>query len=157
MTAPWIREEMREALRETLRERKFDEAVNDAARRVEAIRHNSLAHRLLDKPTGTPKEALAGVSLEDLRRLFDAAHLLFGALSFGAAYITLTGDLTPAIVQSPKGTCLENVLNAVLRDSSFVNQPERRSQWWPEQRKYMRPDSIRVMNELRARIGLPEA
>jgi len=136
--APWLHDENRDLLTQTLRERKFDAMVESIATRVDRIRDNHLAHRLVDKQTGSPKEALVGVSLEELRQLFDAAHSLFGALSFGSAYVTLAGDLMPASVAGkPVRTCLEGVLDAVLRDSHFVNWPERRAQWWPEDRKFI--------------------
>ena len=113
---------------------------------------------MVDKRSGNPKEALVGVSLEELRLLFDAAHSLFGGLSFGANYITLVGDLMPATIGGqPTPTCLDQVLDAILRASNFINQPERRAQWWPEERKFMDHETLRVMNEWRRRIGLPEA
>ena len=54
--------------------------------------------RVFDKESGGFYEELAGVSLDELHQLFDATHSMFGALSFGAAYDTLAGDLTPAAV-----------------------------------------------------------
>ena len=101
---------------------------------------------------------MSGVSLDELWRMFRAAHSLFGSLSFGSAYVTLIGDLMPSTVGGqPTRTCLDEVLDAVLRQSYFVTQPERRAQWWAEDRKRKRPEVIQVMNDLRKRIGLPEA
>lgn len=145
-------------LRRTLKERKFDAHVSDIAQRVKKIRNNHIAHELMDRDTGAPKEVIAGISLEELWQLFDAAHSLFGALSFGAGYVTLAGDLMPGTVGGKKlRTCLERVLDAVLRDSSFVNRPERRAQWWPEERKHIDAHQLQVMNEMRIRVGLAEA
>ena len=156
--APWLCREKRDLLIQTLRERKFDKAVESIEERVDKIRDTRIAHRLVDRQSGSTKEVLAGVSLEELWRLFDAAHRLFGALSFGAGYLTLAGDLTPGTVGGqPRRTCLDGVLDGILRDSHFVNQPERRARWWPELRRRMDPESLRTMNDLRKRIGLPEA
>lgn len=156
--ARWLCSEKFGLFKNTLRERKFDKVVESIAKRVEKIRHSHIAHPLIDKQSGSPKEALAGVSLEELRQLFDAVHSLFGALSFGSAYCTLAGDLMPSTVGGqPTRTCLDKVLDAVVRDSYFVNQPERRKQWWPERRKRMPAEKLQVMNDLRKRIGLPEA
>lgn len=122
------------------------------------IRTNLIAHHLIDKESGSAKESLAGVSIIELRRLFDATHSLFGALSFGSAYVTLAGDLEPGTVGGqPTRTCLNEVLDAVLRDSYVVNQPELRGQWWPMTRKHMDEEELQMMNKLRKRRGLPEA
>lgn len=153
---PWLSEEKCELLKQTLRERKVDGVVERIAQRVHRIRDN-IAHRLVDKQSGGPKEVLAGVSLEEIRRLFDASHALFGALSFGSSYVTLAGDLTPTFGNKPARSCLDKVLDAVLHDSDFVNRPERRAPWWSEERKYIGAERLQVMNTLRKRIGLGEA
>ncbi|MCD4699485.1 MAG: hypothetical protein K8R91_02810 [Phycisphaerae bacterium] len=155
---PWLDQRNRDLLNQTLKERKFDEAAKSIAKRVGEIRDYRIAHRVLDRKSGRLKDQLAGVSLDELRRLFDATHSLFGALSFGSAYCTLAGDLMPSTVGGkPTRTCLDEVLNAVLRDSYFVNEPEREAKWWPATREGMDPERLRVMNMLRKRIGLPEA
>jgi len=155
---PWLSPQKRELLTEMLKQRRFDAHVQSIADRVKDIRHNRIAHRLIDRQNGGTFQAFAGVSLEEIWRLFDATHSLFGALSFGAAYITLAGDLIPSTVGGqPTRTCLDEVLDAVLRDSFFVNMPERRAKWWPGHRERMKPKNLQEMNDLRKRIGLPEA
>jgi hypothetical protein len=157
INGPWLCQENLGLLKQTLRDCEFDKVVKSIKGRVGEIRTNHIAHRLIDKQTGNPKEAVAGISLDELMRLFDAVHSLFGALSFGSAYCTLAGDLMPSTVGGkPTRTCLDEVLDAVLRDSDFVNQPEREAKWWPVTR-HTDPERLRVMNMLRKRIGLPEA
>lgn len=149
---------MNDLLVQTLRERRFDQSAKSVAGRVREIRHKSLAHRLMDRKTGYLKELLGGVSLQDLRNLFDAAHSLFGALSFGSAYCTLSGDLTPGTVGGkPSRTCLARILDAVVRDCGVANKPERRGKWWRMDREHMKPEDLQTMNELRKRVGLSEA
>jgi hypothetical protein len=154
---PWLRNEDRDRFMITLQERRFDSVVKAVAERVDEIRH-TLAHRFIDKKTGSPEEATAGVSLKQLRRLFDATQRIFGALSFGSSYVTLPGDLAPCTVGGqPRPTCLDTVLAAVLRNSDFVNRPERRAQWWPIERQCINVEELRLLNELRRQIGLPDA
>jgi len=158
LQGPWLQPEHRHWLEETLKERDFDKHIKSILGRVRIIRNKHVAHRLFDRQNGSPKEVFARVSLNELWKLFDATHLLFGALSFGSAYVTLLGDLIPGTVGGqPTRTCLDDVLDAVLRDSYFVNEPERREQWWQSDRKRMKPDDLQLMNDLRKRIGLPEA
>jgi hypothetical protein len=158
MKAPWRCQDARNLLRQTLDERSFDGFVKSIAKRVDLIRDTHIAHSLIDKESGNPKGIPDTVNIQEVRQLFDAAHRLFGALSFGSGFGTLAGDLMPCTVGGKaKRTCLERVLDAVLRDSDFVNRPERRKLWWEMERAHMNPDTLRAMNDLRKRIGLPEA
>lgn len=157
-TVNWLDANMRELFIRTLRDRKFDSHVESVGHRIKQIRDQRIAHRLIDKQTGYLKDQLAGVSLRELRDLFNAAHSLFGALSFGAGYITLAGDLMPGTTGGkPTRTCLDEVLDAVIRDSGVVNRPERREQWWCMDREHMKSEELQIMNDLRKRVGLPKA
>ncbi len=157
-TATWRDPGMRELLLQTLRDRRFDSNVESVGTRIKKIRDHRIAHRLIDRQTGHLKDQLDAVTLRDLRNLFDAAHSLFGALSFGSGYVTLAGDLVPRTTAGiPTQTCLDKILDAVIRDSYFANTPERRAQWWPAEREHMNPEELRIMNDLRQRIGLPKA
>lgn len=154
---PWLDQHMHHLFTETFQEREFDHNTNVIAERVKEIRHNYIAHRLVDMHTALPKQELSGVKLQELRQLLDATHSLFSALSFGGAYATLAGDFMPGTVGGkPRRTCLDEVLDAVLRDSYFVNEPER-DQWWHEMRKRMSPEELELLNKYRKRVGLPEA
>lgn len=154
---PWLDEKMQDLLRQTLKDQKFDHRTNTIAERVKEIRHTYVAHRLMDAQTGLPDEKFARVELRELRDLFDEIHSLFGRLSFGSGYVTLAGDLMPGMVGGkPTRTCLDEVLDAVLRDSYFVNEPER-DEWWSEVRKHKSNEELQLLNKYRKRIGLPEA
>ena len=156
-TGPWLDQGMRDLFRQTLRERKFNGHVRSIAERVGDVRHN-LVHRLIDTQTGYPKEDIAEEILRDLRELLDATHAMFGALSFGSAYATLAGDLIPGTIGGiPTRTCLDEVLDAVIRNSYFVNEPELKQLWWADLRKRKAPEELKILNELRKRVGLPEA
>jgi hypothetical protein len=156
MQAPCLDEKNKLLFQEIMRENKFDGFAKRIAERVRLIRHNFAAHQIVDTQRGLPKETLASVRLGDLRKLFDAAHSLFGALSFGSAFVTLRGDLAPSFGGKPSKTCLDRLLDAVLRDSDFVNQPERRKEHWELDRQFMNPERLGIMNRLRKRIGLSE-
>ncbi len=77
---PWLRAEDRELLIDTLRERKFDPIIDSIAARVRTIRHSRIAHRLVDPSSGQLDGQGVGVSLDELRQLFDATHLFLRAL-----------------------------------------------------------------------------
>lgn len=153
----WLDARMRELFIQTLRDNKFDSRAESVVKRIKPIRDH-IAHRLRDKQTGDLEDQLVGVSLRELKQLFVAGHSLFGALSFGSAYVTLSGDLMPGTIGGkPTRTCLDGVLDAVIRNSELVNRPERESQWWQGIRKHMPPEELRTMNKLRKRVGLRDA
>jgi hypothetical protein len=109
--AEWRCQEKYKLLKLTLRQRRFDQVCKSITKRVDGLRNAWIAHRLIDKQSGSPKEALASVSFAELKRLFQAAHSLFGAISFGSTYATLGGDLMPTTRGGqPTPTCLQTVL-----------------------------------------------
>lgn len=158
MKQPWRLPEKKDLLCQFLKERKCDESIRSIKKRVKNIRDNIIAHQLIDWQSGKLKSVLEKVNFGELRTLFDATHSYFGALSFGSVYATLIGDLTPGIVgEQPRRTCLDEVIDAVLRSNDFVKKPEVRGQYWQFDRDSMSDDELQLMNNLRKRIGLPEA
>jgi hypothetical protein len=157
MKGPWLDPQKCNLFQQTLKERKFDTEVREIAERVGRIRDHRIAHAL-EKSDGAMKEEFARIRLDELRRLFDATHSIFGALSFGGSYVTLAGDLMPRTVKGkPTPSCLGELLTLILRDSHFVNRPKLRAQWWADERHHIDPEQLRTMNECRNRLGLPEA
>jgi hypothetical protein len=153
----WKNPAMKDLLVKTLDERRFDPRAEAIAKMVDRIRDNYVGHLVIDKNTGIPELEKISVNLDDLQKLFKAAHGLFGAISFGASYATLGGDLIPSTINGKRSrSCLQRVMDAVLRDSDFVNQPERRAPYWEMDKICMTRDQLRTMNDLRKRIGLPE-
>jgi hypothetical protein len=150
---PWLSEENRERFIVTLRNREFDKVMKLIAEKVESIRNNRIAHRIVDKTTGDLKNEFEGVSFDEFSRLFAATHLFFGALCFGSANVTLRGDLAPSMSGGKLNrSCLDEVLDAVLKSNYWVNEPELRGEWW--NRDHISIDELKVLNQLRARIGL---
>lgn len=151
----WHSVELRELFRRTIRQSPFDKATKAVRDRIETLRNSKIAHRLYDSESGCILNDPTRVSLDEIQQLFRATHSLFAALSFGSAFATLPGDFAPT--RAAGESCLQQVLNAVLRDSYFVNQPKHRGQWWPSDREHMAEEELRVLNEMRKRVGLPEA
>jgi hypothetical protein len=158
LKANWLCPERRDLLITTLRNLKFDDEVKGAALRVKRLRDTCIAHSLLDKNNVPMSELVKPVEMEELWLLYHAAKALFGAVSFGGAYVTLAGDLMPSTVRGvPKRTCLDKVLDGIVHENPIVNMPERKPQVWSMRRTQMTPERVGVMNDLRKRIGLPQA
>jgi len=147
----WVDPEKRELYQQTLRHHKYDNAVDEIVNNVRELRDNEIAHSLINKQS-------TGVRFDELLRLFDATHALFGALSFGSNYVTLTGDFTPGTIGGkPTKTSLDELLDSVLRDSDFVSLPERENDHWLDIRPHFDKEYLKIMNQCRLRIGLPDA
>lgn len=156
--ADWRDKKLLMLFDESLDKCRFNDRTESIASRMTDIRNNRVAHQLVDHSKGSLRGVMQGVTLEEQRELFGAAHSLFGTLSFGAAYMTLPGDLMPSTIGGQlKRSCLTNVLDAVLKDSFIVNQPEQRKEWWLTDRQYMKPEDLDLMNQLRVRVGKPPA
>jgi hypothetical protein len=155
MAATWNDADHKALLATTLKQRQFDDRLHDIEATVSSIRHSHVAHRLLDEGTGVPKAVARDLTLDDLRSLFDAAHNLFGAVTFPGAFATLSGDLLPStICGKPSRSCLEGVLDAIVRDWEPVHEPER-SPYWSTMRPHYDVARMELLNGLRTRIGLP--
>lgn len=154
--ANWLDHGLQDRYKKILRDYKTDSDVQRIGKYISTLRHTYIAHRLIEKSDGSLKETDDHVSLNDLRCVFDAIHKIFAAISFGGAYITLAGDQIPSMINGkPKQTCLDSVLDAIVKDCDLVHEPER-NQYWAHFAKYKPSDEISNLNKLRLRIGLPE-
>lgn len=154
----WQDLELKEQYQEHIKKVKFDTEIRSVKDRIKEVRNHKIAHRLLDQDSGKPIEKVPGVNLDELWSLFRSVHKLFGAISFGSSFATLAGDLMYATVGGkPTKTCLQTVLEAVLRDSYFVNEPEKLAQWWESMREYKSTEELELLNLSRERVGLPPA
>jgi hypothetical protein len=52
---------------------------------------------------------------------------------------------------------IERILDLIIADSSFVNQPEEHKAYWDAMREAMDDEQIKIMNHYRQRIGLEPA
>ncbi|HUT56113.1 MAG TPA: hypothetical protein VM658_22165 [bacterium] len=149
MKSEWICDDKKQVLKKYLRDLNID--AKSLEKRVGEFRNNFIAHTLINKKTCGPLKPSKGVSLDELRKIFNQIHSQFGALSFGSTYSTLSVDMMPG-----KYNCLDMVINSVLKDNYFLNQPENNKSW-PLIKTTLDSETIQNMNKLRKRIGLPEA
>jgi len=156
--ATWLSSDKKALFKKELKKRSFDSGVKSLEGKIKTIRDNFVAHQALQNEEVTPSNSDEKLDLQDLRKVCNATSALFGALSFGSSYVTLTIDFIPAeIAGEVLPNSLEKVIRAILLDSDFVNYPERFPQEWPLIRKEMDSKLLDTMNDLRKRIGLPPA
>ncbi len=153
----FLRPEYKDQLRDVLKEwdrNKFQEIEV----RVTGMRHNIVAHRTLDTSSGLPNNAMRGVTVSELREVYDHAERLFRILGFGHELSTTTIDYADSTVGGEKtNSSLERLLDLVARSSYFVNKPEFHGEHWQGVRACLDPSDIDAMNEWRSKFGLPKA
>lgn len=155
INAPWIDAGKKEEFVKVLHDRQFQPLERSLADTVSRLRNKHVAHALLDTDGTKRLPPDSGISLTQIRRLFNATHLLFGALSFGGAFATLAGDLIPSTIGGKQTrSCLATVLDAVVNNSDFVHEPENDA-YWALVKPHKDPAELKVLNSLRARLGLP--
>jgi hypothetical protein len=155
----WIHEEDCESFQRALKGAKFDQQIKPVRDRVREIRHTFIAHRLLAPQRSDLARELPGVSLAELRELYDQTERLFRCCSFGSwpmtpclDYMTQDGEGKPIAPQS-----LEGVFDSIAKDSEFVNEPERRAPYWTHIRRTKSEEQLQAMNRFRKKFGLPDA
>jgi len=100
-----------------------------------------------------PSEKVDGVSIRELREVYNYLAKLFRALSFGTEHLMAYGDYIECTIGGRRGTTsIEEVLLLLMKDSQFVKQAD--SQFWPELKKHKAPQELDLINDWREKCGL---
>ena len=154
----YLKEDYRKDFRLSLRLTRFDKNTATLEARVKNLRNGFVAHlprSLLD----TQGDPLPTITFEELQELAQAVNAQFRVVCFNAEYKLLPLDYLPE-VQAANPTMpppdIQYILDLVMRDSFFVNMPERKPRAWQHRRKAMTPEKLDLLNKYRRRFGLPE-
>ncbi len=154
----WLDPQQKKAYQTRLRQSKLDTALGPIRKKVKELRDKIIAHRLLDDRTGLPSRNVPGVSVTELRRLYDSVENHFEVCCFGSEYVTTSMDYTQRMVGGkPAQTGVEDVLDCVAKVSHFVNEPEADPTLWKALRKHKPKEYLDVMNKFRRKFHLGEA
>jgi len=155
----WVKPEYKEDYQRVLKQAKLNHKAKHIRDRVKQLRHKIVAHRLLARQTGLPHGDVPGISISELRELYDSIEALFVVCCFGEAYLTTTIDYHPeaTIGGQPVPSSIDKLLQLVARHSHFVNEPEEEGSRWPVLRKHKSAAELGVLNEWRRKFGLPDA
>jgi len=148
----WLDKAMKQLFTTEWTKRAFNKECKSVKERVRENRNKRIAHRVLPTISAEQQTSVEPIELGELRTLFDRIHAMFGLMSFGSAYVTVSPAFTP-----PRKSALCDVLDALLRNSEEVSRPERECEFWHLQRSAYGEDRLAHLNAARRRIGLPEA
>lgn len=154
----YLKEDYRRDFQASLRLTSFDKTNATLVARVKNLRNGFVAHlprSLLD----TQSDPLPTITFEELQELAQAVNAQFRVVCFNAEYKLLPLVYLPE-VRAANPTMpppdIEYILDLVMRDSFFVNMPERKPRAWQHRRKAMTPEKLDLLNKYRRRFGLPE-
>lgn len=148
-----VKPEYRDAFDARLKEAGFDSETQAMLAKAKDLRNHRIGHTTREFVAGNIK--LFHPSISQLRDLRDALNSLLNSLAFNVEYSMLPIPYDSRVIPQRK-TDIEEILDGIAKNSSFLNMPER----YPERWKYRRPnldgDRLRMFNEYRRKFDLPE-
>jgi hypothetical protein len=150
----WLRDSEREEFNRILEKYKFDQTTKNILANIGSIRKKVLAHRLFDNHNIFSDPG--GITVSEIRHANNDVENLFNACSFGKEYDTTL---------YPTGTCggkpiekdIDRLLDLVIKNSNWLNQPELMKEHWPDIRQGLSEEQLRALNTCRERFCLPPA
>lgn len=151
----WIKESEKERYRKKLKSAKLDKNLRAVRSKITEMRHKVIAHRLLDSDRHHLIH-VEGVTLTELSQVCQDLETLFHDCSFGAEYIS-NFYVGGTVGGKPIEKDIDKLLDLIVKDSYWLNEPEEKAQFWPELRKLMSKEEVTELNEFRKKFGMPPA
>jgi hypothetical protein len=148
----WLKDE-HEEYRQALKKAKLHRDVKKIRKKLELMRNKVVAHQI---PRSVTNIKVPGVSLLEIRIVYDETEKLFRMFSFGAEYFT-TFYIPGAVDRKPVAKDIDELLDLIVKNSPWLNQPEQRAPFWQDIKKYKVPKDIEELNSWRRKFGLPDA
>lgn len=151
----WIKETYKPSYQQRLRNAKLDKNLSINREKIQRLRHKVIAHRFLDID-GTRLMCVEGVTLAEVCQTYKDVEKLFCACSFGTQYICnlyIGGTIGGKQVKKD----IDKLLDLIIKDSYWLNEPERHKDFWPAIRQHKNPKDIEELNLWRRKFSLPDA
>jgi len=149
----WLKESEKKNYQQNLKRNKLDKNLVSIRRTIKDLRRNRVAHRLLDDHGLKVKNA-KGVSLAEIKNVYEDIEKLFCSCSFGGQYIT-TFYSNSTVGGQPIEKDIDKLLDMIEKNSDWLNEPEI-NQFWPMLRKHKPKKEIDELNSYRKKFGMPE-
>ena len=152
-----IKPELKYSFQKKIKTTKFNERLKEMSERAENIRNQFVAHRLFRENTKQLTEDAGGLAVSELRLLFQQINKLFQTCSFGSEYGTALMDFMDTTVGGkPTQSHLDDIFDLIVKDSYFLNEPEKNDYYWESLKKYKSPEEIEILNFYRKKFGMPD-
>jgi len=148
-------ESMKAEYQKKLKTAKLDTSLNDIHDKITEMRHKIIAHRLFDKNDKNKLQSVKRVTLPEIRQVYNDIEKLFRVCSFGSRYLT-TYYIEGTCGGKPIEKDIDHLLDLIVKDSYWLNEPERRPLDWEALKKTKSSEEILELNQWRKKFGMPE-
>ena len=151
----WLIDSEKDKYFQNLRKVKFDQTTKIIRKKITSIR-DGFVHRLFDNNGNLLNPE--GITVTEIRHAYDDVERLFHACSFGSEYIPMFMPYLSSATcgGKPIETDIAHLLDLIVKDSSWLNQPERNPQAWQICKKTRSSAEILDLNQWRKKFGMPE-
>lgn len=128
--------------------------IKQVCNKIADMRHKIIAHRIIN-PDGTlPK--VTGVTLSEIKKIFNEIETLFRACCFGSEYVTSL-YLNGTCGGKPIEKDIDHLLDLIVKDSYWLNEPERNPISWQCVKPQKTKEELAQLNMYRQKFSLPPA
>jgi len=144
------------AYRKRLKQTQLNKQLAPIRKKIKVMRHEVVAHRFLNTQSQLKSPHIEGVNIPELRKIFEDTKRLFESCCFSIEYFT---TLYPPNVPGykPHEKDIEQILSLIVKNSYWLNQPERHSPFWQNIKPHKNVKDIEELNKWRAKFNLPPA
>jgi len=129
--------------------------IKQLIERITELRNKVIAHSVIDTLTNyTPQ--ITSINIKELRQVFDSTIGLFESCSFGSQFFTSFYVPNPDD-KHPKTDDIIKILDLIIKNSSWLNSPERNAPFWNDIKKHKSTEYLEELNKWRRKYGLGEA
>jgi len=151
----WINNSHKSEYQKCLKNANLDKNLSPIRAKISQMRHIVIAHRLLDNARAHVMD-VEGVTLAEARQAYEDVQKLFRATTFGTEYVA-NFYIGGTVGGKPVKKDIEELLDLIVKDSCWLNEPERRAPFWQDIRPYRSAEDIAELNKWRAKFNLPPA
>ncbi len=147
----WLKNSEKTAYSDNLKKARFNQTTKNVLKKVASMRHQLLAHRLLDE--NGHLSSPDGITIPEIRSAYDDVERLFNICSFGAEYVCnlyTNGTVGGKLIEKD----IDQILDLIVKDSYWLNQPERDSILWQYEKDAKTKGEIDELNMYRQKFGL---
>jgi len=152
----YIKSEYRKLFIQRVKNVNFNNLTADILNRIHDLRKKRLAHNLEEYITETKN--IGRINYNELEKLRDYSNQLFENLSFGITHMMVPLPYCEKVIH-PKGydsrPDIEKILDAIAKDSYFINAPEIDKYWLDYGKNRMSEHDLNIFYEYREKFGLP--
>jgi hypothetical protein len=152
----WLQDSEKAEYSQNLKEVKFDQTTENIRKKITDMRDGIIAHRLFDKDGHLLNPE--GITVSEIRHIYDDVERLFRACSFGSEYATTFIPYLSSVTcgGKPIEKDIDHILDLIVKDSYWLNEPKRTQPFWQGIKTVKSCEEIHELNQWRKKFGMSE-